>query len=163
MRCEVRLGRALLFCVLTACRDAPAPSASSAALTADAAPPWAAKVGAPTPPLGMVWVPEGALAAGTPPDQLPRIADEEMPGELVELKGFFMDIFAFPNEEGAIPTTGVTHQQAESLCTEQGKRLCSELEWERACKGPQNTTYEYGPRYRADACLTGRPPRMLPW
>jgi hypothetical protein len=73
-----------------------------------------------------------------------------------------MDIFAYPNEEGAIPKTGVSHAHAESLCAEQGKRLCSELEWERACKGPQNTTYEYGSRYRADACLTGRPPRMLP-
>lgn len=165
MRCEVRLGRLVLLClcsVLFGCRESPAPSAASAAHGADAAPPWAPRVGAPTPPLGMVWVPEGAVSAGTPPDQLPRIADEEMAGELVSLKGFFMDVFAYPNEEGAIPKTGVTHQQAESLCAEQGKRLCSELEWERACKGPQNTTYEYGQRYRADACLTGRAPRMLP-
>ena len=110
----------------------------------------------------MVWVPEGALIAGTPPDRLPRIADEEMPGEQVVLHGFFIDIFAYPNEEGAIPQTGTTHTQAQSLCADRRKRLCTELEWERACKGPQNSIYEYGDRYRSDACLTGRAPRMLP-
>ena len=88
----------------------------------------------------MVWVPAGALVAGTPPEQLPRIADEEMPGEQVVLQGFYIDIFAYPNEEGAIPKTNVTHAAGGELCAEQGKRLCTELEWERACKGPQNTT-----------------------
>lgn len=153
---------ALLCCcgTVAGCRDTQAPAETSVA--AEGPPPWAPKVAPPTPPLGMVWVPEGALIAGTPPNQLPRVADEEMPGEQVMLNGFFIDIFAYPNEEGAIATTGVTHQQAESLCAEQDKRLCTELEWERACKGPQNTTYEYGDRYRAEACLTGRPPRMLP-
>jgi hypothetical protein len=110
----------------------------------------------------MVWVPKGALIAGTPPGHLPRIADEEMPGEQVILEGFFIDSFAYPNEEGAIPQTGATQGQASSLCEEQGKRLCTELEWERACKGPSNFTYEYGDRYRADRCMTGRAPRMLP-
>jgi sulfatase modifying factor 1 len=110
----------------------------------------------------MVWIPEGALVAGTPEGRVPRIADEEMPGQQLVLHGFFIDMFAYPNEEGAIPRTAVTQAEAEALCAEQSKRLCSELEWERACKGPENTTYEYGDRYRADVCSTGRPPRMLP-
>lgn len=163
MRCEVLLGCLLLASsAVVACREAPAPPPEERAAVADVAPPWAPKASLPTPPLGMAWIEGGALVAGTPPDQLPRIADEEMPGEQVVLGGFFMDIFAYPNEEGAIPKTGVTHEQAASLCAARGKRLCTELEWERACKGPQNTTYEYGSRYRADVCLTGRTPRMLP-
>jgi hypothetical protein len=110
----------------------------------------------------MVWIPEGALIAGTPEGRIPRIADQEMAGQQLVLHGFFIDTFAYPNEEGAIPRTGVTLAEAEGLCAEQGKRLCSELEWERACKGPDNWTYEYGDRYRADVCSTGRAPRMLP-
>jgi formylglycine-generating enzyme len=110
----------------------------------------------------MVWLPEGALVAGTPEGRLPRLADQELAGEQLVLHGFFIDIFAYPNEEGAIPRTGLTQAQAEAACAEQSKRLCTELEWERACKGPENTTYEYGDRYRPDVCITGRSPRMLP-
>lgn len=110
----------------------------------------------------MVWVPGGALVAGTPPHELPRVPDEEMPGEQVILHGFYIDVFPYPNEEGAIPHTNVTRSEAATLCKQAGKRLCTELEWERACKGKENHTYEYGNRYRADACGTGAPPSMLP-
>jgi hypothetical protein len=110
----------------------------------------------------MVWIPEGALVAGTPEGRLPRLADQEMAGEQLVLHGYFIDIFAYPNEEGAIPQTGVTQARAAALCAEQNKRLCTELEWERACKGPENSSYEYGDRYRPDVCVTGRAPRMLP-
>jgi len=148
--------------VALACRETPG-RPTPVELGPDAAPPpWQATVKAPTPPRGMVWVPEGALVAGTPEGRVPRLADQEMPGQQIVLRGFFMDMFAHPNEEGAIPRTGVKHAEAEALCAEQGKRLCSELEWERACKGPENSTYEYGDRYRADVCSTGRSPRMLP-
>jgi sulfatase-modifying factor enzyme 1 len=163
-RCDRSLRCLLVWAsVFGGCRDVPtSPAGVNAAPVSESAPPWSPKVTAPTPPRGMVWVPEGALIAGTPPGRIPRIADQELPGEQLVLHGFFIDIFAYPNEEGAIPQTGVTRADAESSCAEQGKRLCTELEWERACKGPQNLTYEYGDRYRADACLTGHAPRMLP-
>jgi sulfatase modifying factor 1 len=150
----------VLLLAAVGCRDVPA--GAKGKRVADAAPPWTAEVKDPTPPRGMVWIGEGPLIAGTPPDRVPRIADEELPGEQILLHGFFMDMFPYPNEEGAIPATGVTRNRAESLCKEQGKRLCSELEWERACKGPRNLSYEYGDRYRPEVCLTGRPPRLLP-
>jgi formylglycine-generating enzyme len=104
---------------------------------------------------GMIWIEPGPLVAGTPPGQLPRLVDQEMPGEQVIMKGFYIDIYPFPNEEGAIPLTNVTRDGASKLCGELGKRLCGELEWERACKGPSSTTYEYGNGYRADRCATG--------
>lgn len=85
-----------------------------------------------------------------------------MPGSQSEIEGFFIDEFPFPNEEGAIPRTGVTQEQAAQLCSQVGKRLCTELEWERACKGPDNTRYEYGDAYRAEACGTGGSPRLVP-
>jgi hypothetical protein len=109
-----------------------------------------------------VWIPPGALVAGTPAGVLPRIPDQEMAGEQVILKGFFMSIYAFPNEEGAIPLSNVTEEEAAGLCQKRGERLCTELEWERACKGPDNHVYEYGDHYRPEVCNTGTDPRMLP-
>lgn len=146
---------------LVGCRESA--KRSDTRLVADAAPPWRpAQRVEPTPPSGMVWIPMGELVAGTPPGRVPRVADEEMPGTKLTLGGFFIDVFAYPNEEGAIPRTGTSHAESGQLCAEQGKRLCTELEWERACKGPQNFTYEYGDRYRPRLCSTGGASRMLP-
>ena len=111
---------------------------------------------------GMIWIPPGTLFAGPPPDRTPRIADEEPAGVPIELYGFYIDEFAYPNEVGAIPKTGINRDEAAGLCTGQDKRLCTELEWERACKGPSNTTYEYGESYRAAECLMGQAGRLSP-
>lgn len=110
----------------------------------------------------MAWIPRGPLVAGTPEGSLPRVADEEMPGEQIILKGYYIDIFPYPNEEGAIPLSNVTQEAAAGLCAERGKRLCSELEWERACKGPDNHRYEYGDAYRPERCGTGAQPLLRP-
>ena len=125
-------------------------------------PPWAPVKREPPVAKGMVWIEPGTLIAGTPPEQVPRKADQEMPGEQVVLAGFYIDEYAHPNEQGAIPTTNVTQAEARGMCEEQGKRLCSELEWERACKGPRNLKYEYGEVYQAGICETGGPARTLP-
>ncbi|XXX80550.1 SUMF1/EgtB/PvdO family nonheme iron enzyme [Sorangium sp. So ce134] len=128
----------------------------------DAAPPWDVAQAEPEPRPGMAWIPKGVLIAGTPPDRLPRIADEEMAGAQVVMHGFYIDVFSYPNEVGAIPTTNVTQDEARALCEAQGKRLCTELEIERACKGPANTTYEYGDAYKASVCATGQSRVLTP-
>jgi sulfatase-modifying factor enzyme 1 len=110
-----------------------------------------------TPRQGMIWIPSGVLRAGTPPDRVPRVAEAELPGTDVALGGFYIDELAYPDESGAIPTTNVTRDDASRLCAAKGKRLCTELEWERACKGPQSTTYEYGDTYRPQVCGTDAP------
>jgi hypothetical protein len=110
----------------------------------------------------MVWIASGPLVAGTSPETLPRVADAEMPGEQVVLKGFYIDAFPYPNEEGAIPLTNVSKADAAELCAQHDKRLCSELEWERACKGPDNFRYEYGDTYRPDRCATGAVSALRP-
>ncbi len=126
---------------------AEAPSAEAPAL------PSSAKEGAPR--TGMVWVAPGRLIAGTPRGRVPRIANEEPAGEPVDMTGFYIDILPYPNEPGAIATSNVTRDDAVALCEQRQKRLCSELEWERACKGPDNGTYDYGDVYRSAACGTG--------
>ena len=139
-------------------RTAPAPSDAGL----EDAPAWATGAQDTTPRPGMAWIPPGTLIAGTPPDRMPRVADEEMAGEQVVMNGFFVDIHPYPNEPGAIPTTNVSQAEAEAFCVAQNKRLCTELEWERACKGPQNSTYEYGDTYRASVCATGTTRNLVP-
>lgn len=138
-----RWGALLLVAAVAACGRGREDRASG-----DASPRASGSIGppeAPPPPkTGMVWIPGGALVAGTPPDAYPRLADEEMPGEQVILHGFYMDVFPFPNEEGAIPRTNVNRAEAAALCEERDKRLCTELEWERACKGPASDAYATG-------------------
>jgi sulfatase modifying factor 1 len=111
---------------------------------------------------GMVFIPAGTLVAGTAKDKIPRLADQELAAEPISMHGFYVDEYAFPNEAGAIPKTGLNRDEAAVLCSMQGKRLCTELEWERACKGPSNTTYEYGEQYRPAECATGGATRLTP-
>jgi sulfatase modifying factor 1 len=109
------------------------------------------------PRAGMMWIPPGVLRAGSAVNDVPRVADMELPGVDLPLGGFYIDILPWPNEAGAIPTTNVTRDEAQRICAAKSKRLCTELEWERACKGPTNTRYEYGPDYDARACGAGVP------
>ncbi|MGD0675813.1 MAG: SUMF1/EgtB/PvdO family nonheme iron enzyme [Polyangiaceae bacterium] len=104
---------------------------------------------------GMVWIPAGVLHAGSALDDVPRVADAELALVDVPMAGFYMDILPWPNESGAIPTANVTHDEAMRLCEAKNKRLCSELEWERACKGADNTRYEYGASYDRGICGAG--------
>lgn len=142
----VALGAAL---GLGGCRDKAGPPSA-----AESAPPWASSAEVVTPRPGMVWIPKGSLVVGTPTDKTPRVPDAEMAGEQIVLGGYYIDLFPYPNEVGAIPKTNVTRDEAKALCEADGKRLCSELEVERACKGPTNATYPWGDEYRAAACGT---------
>jgi len=137
-------GRAMVRASDGGSSDAPVVSAPSAAAP-----------GSPRP--GMAWIPPGAFHAGTPTNKIPRIAEEELPGTTTVLGGYYIDILPFPNEAGAIPTLNVTREDAEHMCDARGKRLCTELEWERACKGPAEATYEDGDVYRSATCGMGVP------
>lgn len=152
-----RLALLLTLVGVCGCRD---PSNDEG--SASAVPPWDTSRAAPPSRPGMVWIPAGVLVAGTPPDQLPRIADEELPGVEIEMSGFFIDVFNHPPEQGAIPQTGLTQAAAREICEKQNKRLCTELEWERACKGSRNTKYEYGDTYDAAVCATGTSDAIAP-
>ncbi|HEU5074251.1 MAG TPA: SUMF1/EgtB/PvdO family nonheme iron enzyme [Polyangiaceae bacterium] len=167
---KAHLGRSVLLpalllaaAALPAC-DSPPPSGTPRPSAEPSAQPIASLgLDSEAPPRrGMIYIPGGALVAGSPPHSFPRIADEEMPGLQVIFKGFYIDAFAHPNEEGAIPLTNVSQEEAQTLCEQRGKRLCSELEWERACKGPDNKSYEYGDVYRAETCGTGGRPMLAP-
>ena len=65
---------------------------------------------------------------------------------------FCVDTYEYPNKRGAMPTTGVSWSRARSLCESRGKRLCTEREWERACKGPGGFRFPTGNQHRAGVC-----------
>jgi hypothetical protein len=43
-----------------------------------------------------------------------------------------------------LPWTSVTYPQAEAACTAAGGRLCSNVEWQRACNSPASTACKWG-------------------
>ena len=57
---------------------------------------------------------------------------------------------------GAIPQAYIDQIQATSACLASGKRLCSDLEWLRACQGPKDTTYPYGDVLAPGVCNDAR-------
>jgi hypothetical protein len=103
----------------------------------------------------------GAFRAGSEPGEPGRVPDAEPRLQDVELGGYEIDRLPYPNDPQKPPLVGVGRDEAERLCTERGGRLCTELEWERACKGPENDRYPSGPQWDASctrdllACATG--------
>jgi hypothetical protein len=54
--------------------------------------------------------------------------------------------------EGAVPQGYITGIQADDACILSGKRLCTDQEWLRACRGPDSQTYPYGNTPLSGAC-----------
>ena len=94
----------------------------------------------------------GTLTAGSRCYDIPRVRPDELEAEEVSLGAFEIDAYPYPNEPGKPAKVGVSHEEAARLCAERGKRLCSELEWERACKGADSATYPWGGKYDGKAC-----------
>ena len=75
-----------------------------------------------------------------------------------------MDMYEWPNKPGKLPKLGVPFAEAEASCKADGKRLCAEDEWEKACRGPQDLRFPYGANFDPDACNTqdkGNAPRRV--
>lgn len=45
---------------------------------------------------------------------------------------------------GVMPKVQITQPEAAAACKAAGKRLCTDTEWLRACRGPNQLTYPYG-------------------
>jgi hypothetical protein len=48
------------------------------------------------------------------------------------------------SEKGRIPQGYISRNQAEEACINAGKRLCTDDEWQEACRGKSPTVYPYG-------------------
>ena len=83
----------------------------------------------------------GTLRVGSPTGSRDRDPSREADDVVVALGAFAIDALPYPNDPALAPRTDVSRAEAAQLCAAEGKRLCSELEWERACKGDENLAY----------------------
>jgi hypothetical protein len=56
----------------------------------------------------------------------------------VSMSAFSIDASPYPNDPSQPVRTFVTRADADRMCKERGERLCTELEWELACKGSED-------------------------
>jgi len=94
-------------------------------------------------------IPGGSFKVGSRPGDPGRNPELEPRQSSIELGPFQIDRLPYPNDPKLPPLTNVTREEAKRACAEHGERLCTELEWERACKGPASTTYGSGASWDA--------------
>ena len=109
----------------------------------------------------MLYVPSGPVAIGIFDREYQfKIANKsfgDTKAHLEQVEAFYIDRFEYPNriqEDGnpQKPYLGVSYEQAKLACEQQEKRLCTAIEWEKACRGPDNHLYGYGDSYDAELC-----------
>jgi len=89
-------------------------------------------------------VPAGRFTAGSLPGDEGRDPRNEPIQLSFSLSAYEIDRLPYPNDPAEPPRTDVTRKEAARLCAQRGERLCSELEWENACKGADNDAYATG-------------------
>lgn len=150
--------RALAALALCACREPP-PEASRerpAGTNAAAPAPPSATPAAPRPAAGETLdIPAGRFTAGSNPGDVERAPALEPAEVEVALGGFRIDRLPFPNDPATPPLRGLTRDAAAARCAERGARLCTELEWERACRGPSSAPYSTGADWDATCAASG--------
>ena len=104
-------------------------------------------------PAGTIFIASGPFIMGASSGDPDRNPGEKY-NEVVKVAGFCIDKYEFPNKQGAMPMGGVNWSKAKQQCEAVSKRLCSEEEWEKACKGPKNLKYPYASSYDAAKCNT---------
>lgn len=66
-------------------------------------------------------------------------------------KPFCIDRYEQPGA-GQRPLAGLSHKEAEAHCQKLGRRLCTDAEWELACRGKGRASYPYGHDVREAIC-----------
>ncbi|MFO0596478.1 MAG: bifunctional serine/threonine-protein kinase/formylglycine-generating enzyme family protein [Myxococcaceae bacterium] len=73
---------------------------------------------------------------------------------MVKVGEVWVDKYEYPNRAGTAPVTQVDWADAVKLCEGVGKHLCTEAEWEVACKGAQGSAFPYGASFDKARCAT---------
>ena len=94
----------------------------------------------------------GTYHLGSVPGDLGRDPAVEADGIPMQVPAYDIDALPFPNDPAQPVRTGATREEAEGLCRAAGRRLCTEIEWERACRGPQETIFPNGDHWDAEHC-----------
>jgi len=102
-------------------------------------------------PSGMAVIPGGEIDPSWIGRDAGKLNDVGAP---IRIPPFCMDVFEYPNVRYAIPRVRVSYLEAKELCLKEGKRLCTEEEWELACSGTAGQLYTYGAERQAWRCNT---------
>jgi formylglycine-generating enzyme required for sulfatase activity len=105
----------------------------------------------------MIRIAAGILAVGSAPDDNLRDQTAEVDLVPTAMTAFEIDALPYPNDPAQPWKTGVGQAEAQALCAAQDKRLCTEVEWERACKGDTERRFPTGNRYDPSAYPQGQP------
>lgn len=100
-----------------------------------------------------VEVPAGTLRAGSLPGTPGRRPSVEADLAEVALGAFSIDRLPYPNDPAQPPRLVSSRREAAALCEAEGRRLCTELEWERACKGDGVASFPTGDAMDLAACV----------
>ncbi len=76
---------------------------------------------------------------------------------MVRVGEAFIDRYEYPNRQGARPAVKVDWEDAVKLCEGAGKRLCTEEEWEAACRSAGHTDFPYGKKAQKGWCVSKGP------
>ncbi len=115
-------------------------------------------------PSGMIYIAGGVFTMGDDEG-----AYSERPAHRVSLRSYYVDrtevaIASFkafrpgyvsPFDDDQFPATNVSWGDAAAFCAWNGKRLPSEAEWERACRGSGDHAYSYGDLFDSSAARVG--------
>ena len=94
-------------------------------------------------PADVLHIPIGEFTIGSDPGETGREPEREPLSTRLRLGPFRIDSQLVSGPNGS-PKLGTTAQEAEALCAAKAGRLCSEAEWERACRGPSSSSYPTG-------------------
>lgn len=98
-------------------------------------------------------VPEGSLRVGSLPGRSDRRPSVEADLTPVTLPAYDIDRLPYPNDPALPVRMAATRAEAAGLCAARGRRLCDELEWERACRGDGVDSFATGEALDLDACV----------
>ncbi|MBX3190512.1 MAG: SUMF1/EgtB/PvdO family nonheme iron enzyme [Labilithrix sp.] len=94
------------------------------------------------------------------PEQRDKCGAENMVPVWIKGKDpwFCIDVFEFPNKACELPMVWTPPTMAKKVCELQGKRLCSDMEWNIACRGDpaggDDWRYAYGNKVDIEICHT---------
>ena len=101
-----------------------------------------------------VTIAAGALLVGTRVGAPHRRPSVEADLVSVPVAAVDIDRLPFPNDPAQPVTLAATRREAERACEERGRRLCTELEWERACRGGGTDMFATGESLALRTCAT---------
>ena len=96
-------------------------------------------------------IPAGSFRAGSTPGDVGRDPATEPVVYDAAIVSYEIDALPFPNDPAKPAKIASSASEAAKLCEASGKRLCSEIEWEHACKGGDDDPYATGASWDA-AC-----------